>query len=357
MKKLLKVIAILLAIVVLVVGGYAVYLFGSYHRLGGGPIEVSGEAKGVSGDTLDLVSWNIGFGAYEADYDFFMDGGSQSWAPSEKALNANLDRMAALLSGEDADIYLLQEVDSDGTRTYHVDECAKLAETLGQGRQYTFAQNFDSPFLMYPIMEPHGSNESGLLTFSAAPVTDAERVELPVEDSMKKILDYDRCYGKHHISLDDGRTLALYNLHLSAYTTDGTIAVKQLKLLLKDMQEEYEKGSYCIAGGDFNKDLQGDSSVYYGKSDKDVNWGQPIPEGTFDGYNVTLVSPLHTMESDDPVPTARNADSPYHEGQYVVNVDGFLVSDNVTVLSNNVIDTQFAYSDHNPVKMSVKLKK
>ncbi len=47
----------------------------------------------------------------------------------------------------------------------------------------------------------------------------------------------------------------LYDLHLSAYTSDGTIATEQLALLLADMQAEYEKGSWCVAGGDFNKDL------------------------------------------------------------------------------------------------------
>ena len=153
----------------------------------------------------------------------------------------------------------------------------------------------------------------------------------------------------------DGKFAVLVNHHPSKYggaaesDSRRRLALQRLRFLTDSLAEEGI--DRIIAGGDFNKDLQGDSSVYYGKSDKDVNWGQPIPEGTFDGYNVTLVSPLHTMESDDPVPTARNADSPYHEGQYVLTVDGFLVSDNVSVVSAGVVDTGFAYSDHNPVEM------
>ncbi len=355
MKTFFKITGIVISAVILIVAVYLAYVAVSYHRLGSGPLKVNGEAAGRSKDTIDIISWNIGFGAYEADYDFFMDGGTQSWAPSKERLLANLDNISSLLSDIDADMYLIQETDLDGTRTYHVDETAIMAEALGNGRQYTFAQNYDSPFLMYPPYQPHGANKAGLMTFSIDPITKAERVELPIEDSFKKILDLDRCYGKHYVSMPDGNTLVLYNFHLSAYTTDGTVATDQLKILLKDMQSEYDKGLTCIAGGDFNKDLLGDSSIYHGVPEKNYTWAKPIPEGTFDGYNISLVSPLYSPDSNNPVPTARNPDSPYHKGQYVVNVDGFLVTDNVTVISQNVIDTGFAYSDHNPVCMTVKL--
>ena len=127
------------------------------------------------------------------------------------------------------------------------------------------------------------------------------------------------------------------------------LLVEQLKLLLSDMQGEYEKGNYCIAGGDFNKDILGDSSKYFGASDKEYTWAQPIPEGTLDGYHVTLTAPL---DEASPVPSCRNADSAYHEGQYVLTIDGFLVTPNVTVVSSEVINTGFAYSDHNPVSMN-----
>ena len=139
----------------------------------------------------------------------------------------------------------------------------------------------------------------------------------------------------------------------SAYTSDGTIATEQLALLLADMQAEYEKGSWCVAGGDFNKDLLGDSSVYFGAAEQEYSWAQPIPEGVFDSYDVQLVAPL---DENDPVPSCRNADGPYHDGQYVLTVDGFLVTPNVAVDSAAVLDTGFAYSDHNPVQMTFTLQ-
>ncbi len=353
MKKIIKVILVLLLTVILVAGAYFAYLMISYHRLGDAQIEPEGTAlaEKAGAGPYNIVSYNIGFGAYESDYGFFMDGGTESRAWSEERLDANLKNIASVLKNEGADFCIVQEVDFDSTRSYHFDEREYLTSELG-GYSYIFAQNYDSPYLFYPVTKPHGASKSGIMTFSEFGIKSASRVELPVESGLIKFLDLDRCYSKSRIAAEDGKELVLYNFHLSAYTSDGTIATEQLKLMLRDIQSEYEKGNYCIAGGDFNKDILGDSSVYFGKSDKEYTWAQPIPDGTFDGYNVTLVAPL---DKDDPVPSCRNADSEYHEGQYVLTIDGFMVTDNVKVESSAVIDTGFAYSDHNPVTMQFSL--
>ena len=107
-------------------------------------------------------------------------------------------------------------------------------------------------------------------------VDSARRVELPIENSLMKLVDLDRCYSVHRIPVAGGGELVLYNLHLSAYTSDGTIAMEQLKLLLEDMQREYDAGNWCVAGGDFNKDLLGDSAVYFGEADQEYTWPSPF---------------------------------------------------------------------------------
>ena len=356
MKKWIKVLLCIVLAAVLAVGGYVAYVFIDYHRIGDmplTPVRSADAAAALETDTpYAVLSWNIGFGAYESDYGFFMDGGTESRAWSRERLTANMDAVASLVKAQDADFTLLQEVDMNATRTYHVDEREVLYAALFD-RSSVFCQNYDSPYLMYPVTKPHGASQSGLLTFSAARISDARRVELPVESGFRKLLDLDRCYSVSHIPVDGGKALALYNFHLSAYTSDGTIATEQLTLLLADMQAEYDTGNWCVAAGDFNKDLLGDSSAYFGASDTDYAWAQSIPEGTFDGYDVSLAPPL---DESDPVPSCRNADGAYHEGQYVLTVDGFLVTPNVTVESAQVLDTRFAYSDHNPVRMIFTLE-
>ena len=55
------------------------------------------------------------------------------------------------------------------------------------------------------------------------------------------------------------------------------------------------------------------------------------------------------------VPTCRGADIPYEKGvNYTTVVDGFAVSDNVIAKAEN-LDTDFAFSDHNPVQLTFEL--
>ena len=69
---------------------------------------------------------------------------------------------------------------------------------------------------------------------------------------------------------------------------------------------------------------------------------------------LTLVD---SLDEAHPVPSCRNADGPYVPGQsFVLIVDGFIVSDNVTVEGCHVIDEGFACSDHNPVRMTFALE-
>lgn len=158
-----------------------------------------------------------------------------------------------------------------------------------------------------------------------------------------KLVDLDRCYHKLAVPVENGKTLYLYNLHLSAYTSDGTIATEQLKLLLEDMTAEYGRGNYVIAGGDFNKDLLG-----LGEGGEN-NWAQPFP---------TELLPLgFTLQSGDQnTHSCRNCDIGYEKGTtFEVTVDGFIVSSNVSVGSCVTLDEGFVNSDHNPVKLTFSL--
>ena len=168
-----------------------------------------------------------------------------------------------------------------------------------------------------------------------------------------KLLDLDRCYSVSRIPTASGKELVLYNLHLSAYTSDGAIATEQLELLCTDMLAEYEAGNYCVAGGDFNKDLLGNSPEIFGvAAGENDTWAQPIPEGTIPA-GLTLVAPF---DETAPAASCRTASEPYSiETTFRLTVDGFLVSDNVEVVDSAVLDAGFLYSDHNPVWMDFKL--
>lgn len=351
MNKGLRILLCVLAALILIVGAYVAYVFIDYHRIPDNTaLEVKSGASGTleAGAPYKLVSFNTGFGAYEPDYDFFMDGGKQSWAWSKDRLNANLAAIADFLEEEKADFYFLQELDENATRTYHVNERALMEAALDE-YDSVYAVNWDSPFLFYPLTQPHGKTRAGIMTLSFAPIASATRRSLPIETGVMKLVDLDRCYSVSRVPVSNGRELALYNLHLSAYTSDGAIVNEQLDMLLSDLTAEYEKGNYVVCGGDFNKDLLGDSSQYFGVSGADYTWAQPIPADIFDDVPLALIA-------DSNAPSCRVAEAPYHPGQFVLTIDGFVVSDNVRVLSSQVIDTGFAYSDHNPVTVTFALE-
>ncbi len=359
LKKVVKPILIILLIAVLLFISYCAYVLLSYHRIEDNlKLDVTGSATEDSlkiGESYRITSANIGFGAYSDDYSFFMDGGTESWAFSKEAVNENTTGSADSVLSVNPDLMLFQEVDIDSTRSYHVNEEDIIVNALTSSgydkTSQTFAFNYDSPFLMYPITQPHGASKAGLLTISTATITDSIRKSLPIEEGLSKLIDLDRCYTKSYINLDNGKRLALYNVHLSAYTTDPATAENQVVILNKDMTEEVNAGNYVIAGGDMNKDVLGDSSAYFGTTSTE-NWAQPFPTNLLsEGF--TVVGPI---DETNPVPSCRNADTPYNENSFVLTIDGFIVSDNVEVTYSNVIDTKFKYSDHNPVYMDFVLK-
>ena len=351
-KRILKILCIVMATIILVVLSYLLYVVLSYHRVGDNlTLEIEGDAENIASvnTEISLLTYNIGFGAYSADYSFFMDGGEHSRALSKEAVLDNINGVMDVIASENCDLILLQEVDTDGTRSYHVNQKNLISEKYPRFDQ-VFAENYDSPYFLYPIHEPIGANKSGILTLSRFNINSSIRRSLPVENSLSKYFDLDRAYSVSFIKTDNGKKLVIYNVHLSAYTSDGTIADDQLKMLSEDMQAQYEKGNYIIVAGDFNKDLLGDSSKYFKRSEGEYNWAAAL--------NNNLLPQGIKSYSGTNAPSCRNAEAPFKGDRtdFVLSVDGALVSENIEVISCETVDTSFAYSDHNPVKLKFVLK-
>lgn len=355
-RVLISALAVILTLV-LIVGAYASYVFIAYYRIDDNiKLEVVNrtDEKIKTGTELKAISYNIGFCAYTQDFSFFMDGGNESRAKSEESVNDVLKGIKTLIEKENPDLLMLEEVDEDATRSHHVNQRQYFIDNF---KKYdtVFATNYDSPYLFYPIFKPHGKSLSGIMTMSKYDITSSLRRQLPVEDSVMKILDLDRCYSVSRMPTDNGKELVVYTAHLSAYTSDGTIATKQLKMLIDDMSKEYKKGNYIICGGDFNKDLLSDSGKIFGVSGEEYTWAQPFPTDMLNNTGLSLVAPFN---KNNPVASCRDTGDVYkEEGQFRVTLDGFIVSDNVEIKNSDVIDVKFKYSDHNPVYMNFVLKK
>ncbi len=353
-KKILKLIGIFLCAVLLAAIGYLAYVVIDYDRIDDCQMLVPQnrtEARAELGVTYTAVTQNIGFGAYTPSFTFFMDGGKQSWADSEESVKHCIDLGAETVSGFEPDIVLFQEVDTDSTRSYHINQLQMLTEHFPEASS-VFAVNYHSAFLMYPLFEPHGASNSGILTLGRFDFTGSVRRSLPISTSFSKFLDLDRCYSVTRTPTDNGKELVIVNVHMSAYGGSDEIRTAQMTMLLNELQAEYDKGNYCVCGGDFNHDFTGRSTQdLNGGTDADFGWAKPFPDDLIPDGIVKCDN-----YAEDLKPTCRNCDLPYEEGNFTVVVDGFLVSENVEIVSVENHFTGFAYSDHCPVVLKFRLK-
>ena len=352
MKKVLKALLCLLAVLLLTAAGYVVYVFTSYYRIGDHlslAVEQGTENASLeTGTTYKAVTYNIGFGAYTPDFTFFMDGGKSSWAKSKESVIETVGGAIGLLAEEDPDLMLIEEVDFDSTRSYHVDQLAMLREAFPD-RDLVFAVNYDSPFLMYPFTQPHGKSRSGIAMFSRFDVSEAERRSLPISESVSKLVDLDRCYSVSRLPVQNGKELIVYTVHLSAYGHSDAVREGQKRMLMEDMKEEYDAGNYVICGGDWNHELRET------EADSAFGWAQPFPrEYVPEGFDFAP-DLLPKEERDALADTCRNCDVPYEPSNEVFTVDGFMISDNVRLVEYHTIDTQYLWSDHNPVELVFEL--
>ena len=175
LKTILLSILIPIALILVLLIGYFLYLILSYHRVGDQPeLEILNQktAKPEAGTEYKLLSYNIGFCAYTPDFGFFMDGGKGSRAKSADAVNEVIDGIVALIGEKDPDLLLLQEVDKRSQRACKVDEDAAFTEKL-TGYTSVFAVNWDCAYLCYPFTKPHGAALTGIKTLSRFGITAA----------------------------------------------------------------------------------------------------------------------------------------------------------------------------------------
>ena len=302
------------------------------------------------GDTVTVMTWNIGYGVLGEDADFFMDGGTMVRAENRETVLKNMNGIEAEIQKIQPDILLLQETDRGSSRSLKINEYAMLEGDLG-GYVSAFANNYKVAYIPYP-MPPLGTVDSGIATFSTFPMQDNERVQLPVPFSWPvRTINLKRCLLISRIPIDGSdRELVIVNLHLEAYD-EGEGKLAQTKMLADLLKEEAERGNYVIAGGDFNQVL---SSV---NTD-----AVPLYEGNWEApeIDVRQFGEHFSFLMDETVPSCRLLNMPYRNAdrstfQYYI-IDGFIVSDNLVIETVEAQDIGFVYADHNPVVLKVTLR-
>ncbi|MBQ6019827.1 MAG: endonuclease [Clostridia bacterium] len=343
---------LLLIVVLLLAGVIALLSVTEYKPADVETVEVAARAKRTlaEGDSLTVLTWNVGYGALGDNADFFMDGGKKVMTADTARIRSNLNGIVSHVDPLTPDVIFFQETDKSSFRSYLTNEVSIFENEFGSF-DAAYANNFNVLFVPYPI-PPIGKVDSGLLTFSAYSVAAAERVQLPVPFRWPiRTANLKRCLLVERIPLAESeKQLVIINLHLEAYD-NGEGKVAQTKMLKEILDKEAQNGNYVIAGGDFNQIFSNaDTNAYPAQEGKWQAGEIDAAEFTAGGWQLLM---------DARTPTCRSLDQAYagadHDSFQYYLIDGFIVSPNVTV---NLLETQdygFVCSDHNPVLMKVTL--
>ena len=360
-KRVLLVLAILIGIFVLALGIYVIYMQATYYRIEDDlEIEIENNQEDLvkKNQEYEIVTYNVGFGAYSADYSFFMDSGTMEDGTkvsgeygkcrSKEEACRNISKSCELLQSLNPDFIFIQEVDTPCYRSHNLDEKKMFTDGFSN-YSISYAINYHSSFILLPITDPLGIGNSGILSLSRFKMESSLRKSLPISTSfISKFTDLDRCINIMRYKVDE-KELVMINVHLSAYDKGGEFRKKQITLLNDILALEHEKGNYVIVGGDFNQDIANTIGKFSGKQLR-PDWIQEI--------DISEITEGYKFAADDSIGSCRAAEIVYEEGvNYLVTVDGFIVSDNINVVSvKNIYEgNEFLYSDHLPAVMKFEL--
>jgi endonuclease/exonuclease/phosphatase family metal-dependent hydrolase len=298
---------------------------------------------------FSMLTWNLGYGGLGANMDFFYDGGIRV-RDSLYYEKRNLNMIYRWLEDNDSvNFILLQEVDVNSKRSYHINMRDSLNRRLS-GHFPFFALNYKVKFVPVPFFEPMGKVESGVMIFSKDIPALSHRYALPGKYSWpKQLFMLDGCMLVNRYRIENSqKELVIINTHFEAYD-GGEMRTKQMKRLQQLLLEEDKKGNYFIVGGDWNQSPPA-IKTHFDEYVFDTVHLMKIPSDFIERGWEFVYDSLH--------PTNRWLDMPFDKAKNGVTIiDFFLVSENVEVLSCNTQPSDFKYSDHQPVIMRFRLKK
>ena len=261
---------------------------------------------------------------------------------AKEVVENNITEISKKIKEVDPDIFFIQEADLDSRRSFYVDELKFFQDNFPESKYInTYACNFKAGLVPLPLYNMTGKVEAGIASFSKYQVTKAQRVQLPIPFSWPmSLFNLKRCLLVNRTPIEGSdKELVTINLHLEAYD-DGEGKAKQLKMLMDIMQEEYSKGNYVIAGGDFNQTF---STVDLTKYPKLNDWVCPVINAAdYQDFSFNM---------DDATPTCRSLYKTYYDSdkahhQYYM-IDGFITSNNITVNQIETVSLDFKNTDHN----------
>lgn len=339
-----------LALLSLLVGGVLLLLAIEWRPAPVLDTPVEGRAaQEAPASSLRLLTWNIGYAGLDAGADFFMDGGRMVRAGSEERVRENLAGIRQVLGRHAAyDLVLLQEVDRDSSRTFGIDEAKEIVADL-PGFAWSFSPNYRARWVPWPLLDPIGRVESGLLSLSRRALSSARRLQLPGAFPWPvRVFHLKRCLHELRFPASDGRDWVVINLHLSTFDREGRLRRQEMAFLRQHLARLAQEGAHVIAAGDFNQVFPGVDETSFGHTDPVPDWRIAVDPG--------WLPPGFRWAFDGTRPSLRATNRPWRPGvNFTTVIDGFLLGPGVEAGEVRTLDLDFRHSDHHPVLLEVRL--
>lgn len=292
-----------------------------------------------------ITTLNIGYGMYDKDSDSYLFGGNNSISSNSAKVLNNLSEL--LNSINKSDIYLFQDVDLNSKRSFNINE-VDLIKNHFKNYFETFAFNNNCIFVPFPLDNPTGKVQSGLLTLNKFNSEKNFRHNLNNKILWPmSLIKPNLCVLETRINTSNGKELVIFNAELSSFKEGNKTRKEQLNKILNLMRYELAKGNYAICGGDFNMLLSNHPTP--------LNIG--LQPNRLEDFHKDLLPYGFELVYDPSKATMRELNDPYIKGyNFEAITDGFIVTPNIIVKSIKTHDNSFKYSNHNPIEMKFKLK-
>lgn len=340
MMRIIKFLAGLITVLALL---FVIILGLNYFNTSITTREKSVKNQRQAGETVSILNWNLGYAGLGKDSDFVMDGGEMLQPPSRATVEANLAGIQSLITSNKSDIHLFQEISEPDMLTLGVNVLAGVSETLSAYDQF-YSSDFRTKFIPTKWALRHG-----LATYTNIATNPVRLIPLTLEPTRLGGI----VQRQYHIEATEftsagGAEWIVLNIHLSAFDEGGNVRLKQLDELIEIADDFFKEGKHVIVGGDWNIQL---SETEFPNTTKEefLFWRTKLPrERLKPGWEIIV---------DEMVPTMRSNERPYTKGENFTSIiDGYMVSPNVEAVSVQTLDTNFEFTDHQPVKAEFRAK-
>ena len=239
-------------------------------------------------DTLTVVTWNIRFGIGRANW--FGDSCGDLVLFDNETIIDGLELLAQKITEMDADILLLQEVDTDSKRSAYIDQVQWLLDHTSMNYG-VYASMWEVQFVPSDGL---GRVNTGNAILSKWPLSEAKRIQLSLrgdQDALTKAFYVRRNVLKTVVNYP-GNPFWAVDIHASAFSNDDT---KQKQFLeFKDVLDEINsKGEIFVAGGDLNELPPGATKNNYCEEDRCPDELPEDDEGCDFSNETTWINPLY----------------------------------------------------------------